>query len=772
MKPVFLDLHIHTSENPNQVDPNYDVETLLVGVRQISGANDFLISLTDHNTVNKVAYSKLVELGALFILGVELHIRYDESRPPYHCHAYFCPNGSLENQIDLINQQLDKLYPDKIITPSTATVPKLEDIVNHFDDFEFLLLPHGGQNHSTFNKSIPKGHRFDKALERTIYYNQFDGFTARGVSGLEETHDYFSKLGIREFCNLLTCSDNYNPRKYPEPKADGAEAFVPTWMLAEPTFDGLRLSLSEAARLTYGPPPTPWVEYIQGVSLSNDLVDIAVDLTPGLNVVIGGSSSGKTLFVDTLYRQLASTIGESVYATFGVSNVSILNPSGVVPYYIPQNFIMQVASQAEGRSIERIDIMKRIFPGDGEVTAQIAQQLSGLKREIVHLVDAVKRYEVAATGITRIPTISRLVQSVKVPNNPLVPFLPSEAQTRSTAFPDHLQSEYSAQLDLLEEFLSLNPFASYSKEPFDQIRSMIGSAIKGQALEEAIRSTIREHKNSLDAELGAISTEIAGKRANFDVVKDLVSKLTNALRDFHTALRKISAFQFAARSQSIVSMGHTLSLENNFCINREMLLAAINKMLKSEFVIDELNSLEPADLYQSRFSKRDPKVNDYDDFAAKVFAEFESSNRLIYRITTRDGLDFSNLSPGLKTAVLLDLILGFDGDMAPVIIDQPEDNLATNYINRGLVSAIKKTKERKQIIVVSHNATIPMLADAQNVIYCTADSGKLNIRNSSLEGSLGDERTIEVIAEITDGGKSSIKKRVKKYNLKSYKGES
>jgi len=35
--------------------------------------------------------------------------------------------------------------------------------------------------------------------------------------------------------------------------------------------------------------------------------------------------------------------------------------------------------------------------------------------------------------------------------------------------------------------------------------------------------------------------------------------------------------------------------------------------------------------------------------------------------------------------------------MAPIIIDQPEDNLATNYINGGLVSAIKKLKTKNKL---------------------------------------------------------------------------
>ena len=131
------------------------------------------------------------------------------------------------------------------------------------------------------------------------------------------------------------------------------------------------------------------------------------------------------------------------------------------------------------------------------------------------------------------------------------------------------------------------------------------------------------------------------------------------------------------------------------------------------------------------------------------------------------------MSPGLRTSVLLDIIIGYNQDQAPLIIDQPEDNLATNYINGDLIKAIKECKTRKQIIIVTHNATIPMLGDAQAIIYCKNNGGVINIESYKMEDRYDEKTTIlDIIAEVTDGGKSSVKKRFKKYNLKSYRQES
>jgi hypothetical protein len=217
-------------------------------------------------------------------------------------------------------------------------------------------------------------------------------------------------------------------------------------------------------------------------------------------------------------------------------------------------------------------------------------------------------------------------------------------------------------------------------------------------------------------------------------------------------------------------MGHTLFIENNFELSKNKFVEVVNKFLKTGKKIDHTNfdNIVPEAFFQENFSGQKPKVKDYDDFESKVYKEFEGYNNKEYKIIDKQGRNFENLSAGWKTSIILDIILGYDKDVAPVIIDQPEDNLATNYINSGLVDAIKKIKKRKQVILVSHNATIPMLADAQNIVLCRNENNKLIIKSSRLEGTIDGTNVLDYIAEITDGGKPSIKKRVKKYNLKNF----
>lgn len=73
---------------------------------------------------------------------------------------------------------------------------------------------------------------------------------------------------------------------------------------------------------------------------------------------------------------------------------------------------------------------------------------------------------------------------------------------------------------------------------------------------------------------------------------------------------------------------------------------------------------------------------------------------------------------------MLSFILGysdFSDDYRPLIIDQPEDNLDNRYIYKNLVSTLRDTKEQRQVIIATHNATIVTNAKAEQVCIMESD---------------------------------------------------
>ena len=77
MEPVYIDLHIHTSDDPENLNDAYDLCLLKDKIEEFAEGSVYLISLTDHNTVNKSIYLKAVQqfehMLTAFTYGVTPH---------------------------------------------------------------------------------------------------------------------------------------------------------------------------------------------------------------------------------------------------------------------------------------------------------------------------------------------------------------------------------------------------------------------------------------------------------------------------------------------------------------------------------------------------------------------------------------------------------------------------------------------------------------------------------------------------------------------------
>lgn len=771
MEAIYTDLHIHTSDNADSINKHYDVNLLINKIKAFCkvDCSNLMISLTDHNVINKKAYCDLLQIKDLHVLlGVELHIRnYDECKP-YHCHIYFdISKENIENEIDNINVILNELYPKKMVS-NDDVIPHLEEVSKAFEKYEYIMLPHGGQSHHTFNLSFPrdKNISFDNALERNIYYNQFDGFTSRSNIGITETENYFSKLGINSFVNLITCTDNYYPDKYPSAKSSNDD-FIPTWINSKPTFQGLRLALSEKTRLFYQKDqPLFSRDFIKKVTLRNEKIDIDVELTPGLNVIIGGSSSGKTLMMDSIYNAINKSFNDNnVYANYHVESISVENPVGSIPHYINQNYIIKLIDEDKDEGIERIDIIRNTFLSHDDLDSIAAQELAKLKNTINDLFKSVSDIERLQKSIRNIKHFPRLITKSEVKENYINKWIPSKQVQKSLELPATILKQIEDTFEELIKLSNSNPFIDSNTiwNSINIIKQELKKAKSKKEVSDNIIKVLYKYKNDFDENEALEKTADVRNNSEFQNLLDSLTDYLQCYMLFYSSLDKLQEFKFKYNSNPIISNGHKLSIESKFELNETKILEAINSVLPTANKLSGLNGIKPDDLF---IEKMDGRIRGHAD---KVYKEIEKENKRKYVIITKDGKNFESLSPGWKTAILLDIILGYTQDSAPIFIDQPEDNLATNYINSDLINGIKKCKTYKQLIIISHNATIPMLADAQNIILCRNMNGKIVIRSGAMEDSIDGKRVIDSIAEITDGGKASVKKRVKKYNLKSFK---
>lgn len=124
-----------------------------------------------------------------------------------------------------------------------------------------------------------------------------------------------------------------------------------------------------------------------------------------------------------------------------------------------------------------------------------------------------------------------------------------------------------------------------------------------------------------------------------------------------------------------------------------------------------------------------------------------------------------DLSKGQKaTAVLMLLLLD---SRAPLVIDQPEDDLDNRYIVDDVVPAVRRSKRNRQFILATHNANVPVLADAELVAGLTADGDALSQGESRFRdehvGSIDAETVKDLVESQLEGGHDAFEERARRY---------
>jgi hypothetical protein len=121
-----------------------------------------------------------------------------------------------------------------------------------------------------------------------------------------------------------------------------------------------------------------------------------------------------------------------------------------------------------------------------------------------------------------------------------------------------------------------------------------------------------------------------------------------------------------------------------------------------------------------------------------------------------------DLSTGQKaTAVLLLLLLESD---APLVVDQPEDDLDNRFITESVVPRMREEKRRRQFVFATHNANIPVLGDAELIVGLAARNGEEGLSEQHM-GALDSRAVRELVEEVLEGGRRAFELRRRKYGF-------
>jgi predicted ATPase len=124
--------------------------------------------------------------------------------------------------------------------------------------------------------------------------------------------------------------------------------------------------------------------------------------------------------------------------------------------------------------------------------------------------------------------------------------------------------------------------------------------------------------------------------------------------------------------------------------------------------------------------------------------------------------ELSELSPGERGTLLLIFYLLVDKNDIPLIIDQPEENLDNQTVYELLVPCMKEAKQRRQIVIVTHNPNLAVVCDAEQVICADLDK-KDNYKMNYISGAIESPAINKAVVDILEGTMLAFANRDSKY---------
>jgi len=293
--------------------------------------------------------------------------------------------------------------------------------------------------------------------------------------------------------------------------------------------------------------------------------------------------------------------------------------------------------------------------------------------------------------------------------------------------------------------------------------------------------------------LSSLPAKLAELRAGrFELSKKVHEQIVKTVDEYRRLYEPVQEFvKSAAQMDMHLPLDFDVRIEeSNF---QEQFLPRINRQARGSFSgVDESNQVIRGLLKEVNFGNEDSTLKFLDTIddmlhfdrresgggretkivdqlrrggdPQEIFDYIYGMSYLVPRYSlTFDQQEISQLSPGERGLLLLVFYLLVDKDDIPIIIDQPEENLDNQTIFKVLVKCIKAAKQRRQVIMVTHNPNLAVVCDAEQIICASRDkaTNTFNYVSGAIESPIIKARVVEIL----EGTEPAFKNRKQKYGL-------
>jgi len=310
--------------------------------------------------------------------------------------------------------------------------------------------------------------------------------------------------------------------------------------------------------------------------------------------------------------------------------------------------------------------------------------------------------------------------------------------------------------------------------------------------DEALKE--KEGKKEIEAERIKLVEEKNRVQAKIDEIKDIASALNDLEEERKSLLDQLEKAHddyFQCRESMFNTLTELsrekLQLHLSHSTNRKQYAKKLTTLLKGSNVRQAViktitDNLMPrnlvglvikrnedelakqADITTENAQKVIDKLHSEGEFSRVLALEHkcypDDTPEILFKKEHGDYAPLNKLSVGQKCTALL--IIALSEGTRPVIIDQPEDALDITTVWEDISSKLRETKEQRQFILTTHNASVAVSSDSDMFIVVRSTANRANVK---CLGAIEVPDVKKAVIQHLEGGNEPYGLRHKKYNI-------
>ncbi|MDD3106264.1 MAG: hypothetical protein PHP65_00460 [Bacilli bacterium] len=779
---IKVDLHIHSAASKTKTGDETKTKTgifknidVLFKRMNNSGVNVF--SFTDHNTFDYDLYSKTrtyIESSEFpytnikkILPGVEFDLKFGDNNIRTHAICVFKDdnNDKIKNIESIIKEVLNgrdistvRFDEDDLSTIMRKICLDFIIIVHQKSDI-LCETVHGDNDFSCIN---------DEKKDLLIYYDYFT---------LYESNQHLFRFRFEQFkiqkgmqANFITGTDCHTWEKYPD-VIENPNSFDFSYIKSDLSFDGLKIAVTgNGERRILNAIPSSKEIVVDEIKISVDGIPISIPMSDGINAIIGGNTSGKSLLIAEIFDQLEiDKKPQSFIKKWNIDYTSSQVPKGKIEY-ISQGTIRKLFEQDGANLIAQFK--------------QIYQQINYAEYNEILVKNKDRLFSLINRNSKQNDLFKSIDCTINIPNYEDKTYYPqiTPLPSRPTNPSKNLVNKFEKMVEIMNEVVNVvePQHADLMKDLISKTTELVQYYGRKSAKEkekilifESFISGVNDYKMFVeeygvsisDKELlqydEIVTTYLSNLNQLLNVNLTHYDDFISSIEEFdidpiieeHNELKYVTIPKVARYDKNCILdiLFSPMNIDTKDYHNRKYImdlnLDEVLKKLKNNNK-EVINNLNYKQKYETMFMEEINKSYCADTY--KILDKNEEVQNIkspghnaIYFIKTKAGLLHNKL----------------------IVFDQPEDDVAPEKIRTDLIRSISKMAITNQVIIVTHNPQLVVNLDVDNVICLDVSENKYKI----LFGPLYEKKNcnmLQVIANKLEGGKDALKERWKRYEEK------